>query len=208
MSKLTITIDGVTVKAEQGMTVLQAAREANIYIPALCAHPDLSPFGSCRLCCVEIEGMTGFPPACLTPVTDGMIVRTDTASVREIRRHFLAAILQDHPRISRFPESELTRVADYIGLPKPFPSHESIDLPIVTEEPLFIRDYNLCIECGRCVRACQELTGVGALRFVTTPEGKIKARPFASSLKESGCKFCGACVEVCPTGALRDKETN
>jgi len=209
MDEVTLTIDGSEVRVKNGKTVLEAAQETNIYIPALCAHPDLSPYGSCRLCAVEIEGMSGFPSACTTVAGDGMVVHTNTPLVQEVRRHFLGVILKDIPPAerssSRFRDTELGRVTEYIGFPEDIPQYVPRNLPIISDEPLFVRDYNLCIHCGRCVRACQELRGVNALGFVTC-DGRVEELPVAGSLRESGCKFCGACVEVCPTGALSDKD--
>jgi len=209
MDEITLTVDGTRVKVNKGKTVLEAAQEADIYIPTLCAHPDLSPYGSCRLCAVEIEGMLGFPSACTTPACDGMVVHTNTPLVQEVRRHFLGIILKDIPPTERssprFKDTQLGRVAEYIGIPEDIPQYVPRNLPIISDEPLFVRDYNLCIHCGRCVRACQELRGVNALSFVSH-DGRVEELPVAGSLRESGCKFCGACVEVCPTGALSDKD--
>ncbi len=232
MDEVSLEIDGSLVKVEKGATVLEAAQRANIYIPTLCYHPDLSPFGSCRLCAVEIDGVPGFPSACITPAREGMVVHTNTPLLQEVRRYFLGVILSQHPHICLtceyreqcepqqecrkgiplaerccplFPNCELRKVADYIGVPDNLPPYRPRGLPVVTDEPLFIQDHNLCLLCGRCVRACQELRGVGALQFITSDD-KLEPRPFAGSLEDSGCRFCGACVEVCPSGALRDKE--
>ena len=227
MDKITLEIDAIKIKASRGITVLEAAQKADIYIPTLCHHPKLSPFGSCRLCAVEIEGMPGFPSACITPARDGMVVHTNTPRVQESRRCFLGAILSQHPHIclsceyrdqcepqqeckkgvplaerccSLFHDCELRKVADYIGIPDGLPPYKPRNLPVVTEESLFM-DYNLCISCGLCVRVCQELIGVGALGFVTRND-RLEIGPIAGSFKESGCKFCSACTKACPTGAL------
>ncbi len=230
--EITLNIDDTRVEVDKGKTVLEASQKANIYIPSLCAHPDLSPYGSCRLCAVEIEGVPGFLSACTTQAGDGMIVHTDTPLVQEIRRHFLSIILSHHPHICLTCEyrgqcnpqqeckkgipvaerccyllnrCELQKVAEYIGIPEYTPRYVPAGLPIIREEPLFDQDYNLCIHCGCCVRACQELRGVNAFSFVTR-DGRIEERPVAGSLMESECKFCGACVAVCPAGALSDKD--
>jgi len=234
MDDITLSIDGSEVKANKEMTVLEAAQRANIYIPTLCAHPDLSPFGACRLCAVEIEGMPGFPSACTTPAGDGMIVHTNTPLVQEVRRHFLSVILSQHPHIcltceyrdqcqpqqecekgipiaerccSLFSYCELQKVAGYIGISDDIPRYVPSNLPIVRDEPLFDQDYNLCIHCGRCVRACQELRGVWAFGFVTNDD-RLEEKPVSGSFRQSGCKFCGACIEVCPTGALSDRDVS
>ena len=97
-SMITLTINDHEVKASEGMTVLEAAQAAGVYIPTLCYHPDLTPYCGCRLCIVEIEGMRGFPPACTTPAVDGMVVRTDTSQIHELRRGVLELILTEHPK--------------------------------------------------------------------------------------------------------------
>ena len=256
MDLVSLTIDEVEVKARKGSTVLEAAQEAGIYIPSLCSHPDLpssrevkpveviyrkdqaikststKEYEGCQLCVVEIEGMPEFPTACTTPVSEGMIVHTNTSQVQELRRRNLSLILGDHPHTcltcdqregcAREPCSmkidynlrccpllgrcELQKVTDYIGVGLETPRYNFADLPVVEDEPLFKRNYNLCIGCTRCVRVCQEVRGVGALGFVWQ-DGKAIVGTLAPSLKDSACRFCGACVEVCPTGALTDLET-
>ncbi len=249
-------IDDTEVKTDEGSTVLEAALNAGIYIPALCYHPDLPPapglksneavyrssgvikistsdkneYEGCKLCAVEIEGVQDLPLACATLAAEGMVVHTNTQQVKERRRDNLALILAKHPHAcllcaeregcSREPCSlnvplnerccpklgncEPQRVAEYIGIKEATPRYIFRALPIIKDEPLFDRDYNLCIGCIRCVRICKELRGVEALGFVYH-NGEVIAGTLATSLKDSECKFCGACVEVCPTGALTDK---
>jgi len=210
MDTVTLTIDGREIEAKKGATVLEAARAASVYIPALCFHPDLTPFGACRLCIVEIEKMRGFPPACTTPATEGMVVHTNTPKLQELRRNMLELILSEHPysclTCTNNLKCELQRVAHYIGLDKVTFPYTYKELPIHEEDPLIIRDYNLCILCGRCVRACQEMRGVSAIAFTFRGSQVVIGTAFDRSLKDSGCKFCGACIEVCPTGALRDRD--
>ena len=190
-------------------------------------------FEGCQLCVVEIEGMPGFPTACATPVAEGMVVHTNTSEVQELRRRNLSLILANHPHAcltcaqregcsmtqcsSNVPDKErccplfnrceLRKVADYIGIPIDTPRYTFADLPIAKDEPLFERNYNLCIGCSRCVRICKDVRGVGALSFVFDADGKVIVGTIAPTLEESGCKFCTACVEVCPTGALVDKKS-
>ena len=255
MSKIKLSIDNKEVEVEKGKTVLQAAQSAGIYIPALCAHPDLPPapglkaasviylggkpyhssdpnmeFQGCRLCVVEVEGLKDVPTSCNLPAAEGMVVHINTPRVQELRRNNLKNILLKHPHacltckqregcspFESCPNSipvkerccaklgycELQAVVEFIGLKESIPRYIFKDLPIKKDEPLFTQDYNLCIGCTRCVRACKDLRGIGALGFISR-DGEVIAGPIASSLRESGCKFCGACVEVCPTGALLD----
>jgi formate dehydrogenase beta subunit len=232
--KIKLTIDGVEAEVEKGSTVLQAAQSAGVYIPTLCYHPDLPPYGGCRLCIVEIENMRGFPTSCTTPATDGMVVRTNTSRLQEMRRDFLQLILTEHPnacltcerreRCSPYDiclrnvavtercvvcpknkQCELQHLVDYIGIGEmPLP-YKYKDLPVDDREPLIERDYNLCVLCGRCVQMCEQVRGIGAISFANRGFETVVSTAFNRALQDSGCRFCGACVEVCPTGALMDK---
>ncbi|MGA9349717.1 MAG: FAD-dependent oxidoreductase [Anaerolineae bacterium] len=252
---ITLTIDDCEVKAKPGMTVLEAADAADVYIPRLCSHPNLPTskglkpivavyrgdervegdepdreFDGCQLCVVEIEGMEGYPTSCNTPVEPGMVVHTDTPELRKLRMDNLLPFLADHPHScltcaqregcsrtqcsSNVPEierccpklgnCEVQAVAEYVGIREDIPRYIHPGYPVLDEEPLFVRDYNLCIGCTRCVRACRELRGVDVLGFVFK-DGKVVVGTVNPSLAESACRFCTACVEVCPTGALMDK---
>ncbi len=233
--RINLTIDGVPVEVERGATVLQAAQVADIYIPTLCFHPSLQPYGGCRLCIVEIENMRGLPTACTTPATEGMNVTTDSVRLQELRRSYLQLILTEHPnacltchrrqrcgphdiclrhvsvteRCVSCPNNrqcELQDVVDYIGMPEiPLP-YQYKELPVdYSREPLIRRDYNLCILCGRCVQMCADIRGIGAVSFSRRGFDTVVGTAFDRPLQESGCRFCGACVEVCPTGALMDE---
>ena len=201
-------INGKAVAAKDGMTVLEAAKAADIYIPSLCYHPYLSPAGTCRLCAVEVEGMRGLPSSCTLTVAEGMVVHTSTPRVQEFRRALFEVILSEHPRdclvCSADLQCELQRLAAYIGL-------EQVRVPSVLqdshikEEIFFNRDYSLCVRCGGCVRVCHELRGVRAVFFLLDEKGLSVGTPLDHPLEESGCKFCGACVDICPTGALLDR---
>jgi len=188
-------------------------------------------FEGCKLCLVQVDGQEELALACCTPVSDGMKIYTETDSVKEARKAQLMHILAKHPHAClicaqkegcttepcstnvpieerccpQFGNCELETVAEYIGIREDTPRYTPQNLPVVENEPLFLRDYNLCIGCTRCVRACQELRGVGALSFVRN-DGEVVVGTVAQTLMDSDCRFCGACVEVCPTGALRDKE--
>jgi len=186
-------------------------------------------YRGCQLCLVEIEG-EGIKTACNTLVQEGMIVYTNSPEIIERRQENLKNILSNHPRTclvcpqkegcdlkscssnvpenerccSKFNVCELRKIAEYVGMRIDIPPYVAQHLPVVNDEPLFKRDYNLCIGCTRCVRVCNEVRGVGALTF-STVEGRVVVGTVEPTLKDSGCRFCGACVEVCPTGALTDK---
>jgi NADPH-dependent glutamate synthase beta subunit-like oxidoreductase/ferredoxin len=208
---ITLNIDGRDIEAKKGRTVLEAAQEAGVYIPHLCHHPDLTPVGGCGLCLVEIEGMQGLPTSCTIPAEEGMRVKTKTPQVDRMRRLAMELMLSGHPPectvCSQYLNCELQSVKQYIGTSeelrvrrrsKPFAAN--------TANPLFVHDPARCILCGRCVRACHDLRGVDVLSFMKKGKEAYIGTGSDSSLADAGCRFCGACAEVCPTGALRDKE--
>ncbi|MDZ7295954.1 MAG: molybdopterin-dependent oxidoreductase [candidate division KSB1 bacterium] len=233
-SCVSIRIDNQPVQAPRGWTILQAAQRHGIYIPTLCAHQDLAPFGGCRLCIVEVEGMRGFPTACTTPVEQGMVVRTHTVQLQQMRTEILRLILSEHPASClvceeqqecqqymhtirkvgvttgcRFCPSdgrcELQDVVRYLGVREiGYPVYYR-GLRVEKEDPFYDRDYNLCILCGRCVRVCQDVRLANTLSFKQRGRYTVIGPAFQRTHLEAGCEFCGACVEVCPTGALAEK---
>lgn len=192
-------------------TVLQSALESGIYIPHLCYHPDLNPAGECRLCIVEIEGRDGFPTACTTRVAEGMVVKTRNPDIDRIRRLALELMLARHPSectvCPKYLNCELQSLKQYLGVTDELRVNRyPKSIPVDESHPLFLHDFTRCISCGRCVRACQELRGVQVLEMLNRSTETHVGTKSGLSLADSGCRFCGACVEVCPTGALRDKE--
>ncbi|MBW1695699.1 MAG: FAD-dependent oxidoreductase [Deltaproteobacteria bacterium] len=259
MDTITLTINGKSVEAPASATILEAARGVNIYIPALCYHPDLPPASDCLssqsiyqgdekienarpgehatgcgLCVVEVKGEEKLVEACSTKVRAEMVVTTDSDRIRLRRQENLIPILARHPHACltcaqqegcsrtqcstnvpenerccpRFGHCELQDVANYIGISDATPKWLPTDLPSFKEDPLYVRDYNLCIGCTRCVRVCRDLRGVDVLGFVFDKNGQPMVGTLKLGLLESGCKYCTACVEVCPTGALMDKSVH
>jgi formate dehydrogenase beta subunit len=205
-----LNIDGHDVEAQKGKSVLEAALDAGIYIPHLCHHPDLPPIGACRLCIVEVEGIEGLPPSCVTPAENGMIVRTKTEKIDRIRRLAMELMLAGHPAdcgtCDKYLNCELQSLKQYLGCEDLSVKRRSKLLPINTGNPLFVHDPNKCVVCGRCVRACHELRGVGVLFYIKKDKETITGTASDLPLADAGCRFCGACAEVCPTGAIQDKE--
>lgn len=205
---VTLTIDNKKITVTPQTTILEAAREAGIYIPSLCYHPDLPALASCRLCIVQIEGRRGFHPACVTRVSDAMTVQTDSPQIKELRQNIVWLLLSEYPAIQD-SNTQFRKVIEYIGIKElltGFKKPQSVSLPVI-DAPLYTRDNSKCILCGRCVKICQEVRGVGAIGFVNRGVKAAVGTSNDLSLQDSACRFCGACVEVCPTGALADKET-
>nr|WP_320131444.1 FAD-dependent oxidoreductase [uncultured Holophaga sp.] len=206
----TLTIDGQTVQAEEGQSLLQAALDADIYIPHICAHKDLAPAGACRLCVVEIEGRPGTCTACTTPVEAGLVVTTRSEGLRQKRRLALELMLSGHPSdctgCPKYGACELQSLVQYLQVSdqrlRKRPNLVSAD----TSNPLVMHDMARCILCGRCVRACGELRKVGALSFVQKDGRTRVGVRDGLTMAEAGCRFCGTCIEVCPTGSIRDQE--
>jgi len=209
---LTITINGVKYKAEQGQTILQAALRRGIYIPHLCHHHDLQPVGACRLCLVEVDG-NWKTVACKTAVWDGMRVRTETEEISELRKVALELLIADHDTdclvCAQNTSCSLQRVADHVGVDtmrlKRLRSRQE-RLPIDDSNPFFDFDPNRCVLCGICVRTCDEIMGINAIDFAYRGLG-TKVAGFGDKPRlESNCESCGECVIRCPVGALTEKE--
>jgi formate dehydrogenase alpha subunit len=231
---MTITIDGRSITFEGQPTILEVARANGIDIPSLCDHPLLEPYAACRLCLVEVKGRRGYVPACSTMAEEGLEVRTATPELQVLRRGILELILAEHPNaclicaeksscdeykstIRKTGEvtgcvlclangrCELQRVVEAVGVERVhFPSARR-EGEVRRDDPFIDRDNSLCILCGRCVRVCREVRGAEVLTFVARGSETVIDTAMGRRLVESACRFCGACVDVCPTGSLADR---
>lgn len=204
-----ITIDGTRLEVPENKNVLECALEAGIYIPHLCHHPDLPENGSCRMCIVEVEGQEGVTTSCTLRAQDGMVVHTASERINKLRTLALELLLAGHPEdcstCPKYGNCELQTLIQYIGANNARMRTRIKGIKMEEGNPLLIHDMNRCVLCGRCVRACNNLRGVGVLQYnkkdletyVGTLHGKL--------LKDEDCRFCTACAEVCPTGSIRDK---
>lgn len=209
LGTVNLTIDGLKTKVREGTTVLEAAEGAGIYIPTLCYDEDLVPYGGCRLCVVEIEGMRGLPTACTTPVAEGMVVRTETPAVEHSRRITMELIMANHHgdclTCAKNQDCELQRVARYVGTDEAHfeRMRKSQDIvPIDDSNPAYVRDMNKCILCARCVRACHEITGIDAIDLAFRGDAATISTFGDRPILLSRCETCGECVGRCPSGAL------
>lgn len=231
---VSLTIDGQPVEAGEDDTILDAAKQADIFIPTLCNHPGLPAFGGCRMCLVKVEGMDSYVPACSTPVRDDMVIYSDIEELNRLRRNILELMLSEHPsgcivcadreicfEYHRAPSKagrstgcrfcpqkdacDLYDIAAYLGIEDIRLGIEYRNREVRRDDPFIERDYNLCILCGRCVRVCDEIRGVHAVDFVNRGHETTIGTAFQAPLLDSGCIFCGACIDVCPTGALSEK---
>jgi NADPH-dependent glutamate synthase beta subunit-like oxidoreductase/Pyruvate/2-oxoacid:ferredoxin oxidoreductase delta subunit len=211
MEKVSITIDGYSLEVDSSKSILNAALEADLYIPHLCHHPDLPDVGECRLCVVEIEGCGEIRTSCKTQVEDGMVIHTKTEKLNAMRRLSMELMLANHvddcTTCPKYLKCELQSLIQYLEVSTSRLRRTLNSVPVNTANPLFVRDLNRCVSCGRCVRACKELRGVDVLDYQMTEDDRVMVDvKNHHSMKEEHCRFCGACVEVCPTGALQDKE--
>ncbi len=209
---LGVEIDGRVCQVPLGTSILRAAAEAGIGIPKLCATEMLEPFGSCRLCLVEIEGQRGYPAACTTPVAAGMKIRTQTPALAKLRRNTMELYISDHPldclTCPTNGHCELQDMAGAVGLREVrygYAGEHHLDLKKDESNPYFTFDSSKCIVCSRCVRACEEVQGTFALTISGRGFESRVAASAGESFLASECVSCGACVQACPTATLTEK---
>ncbi|NWG06748.1 MAG: molybdopterin-dependent oxidoreductase [Chloroflexi bacterium] len=207
-----LTINGKQIEVTEGTTVLNAARQNGIKIPTLCDHPHLTPYGGCRLCMVEIKGMRVPMAACTMPASNGMIVETDTPALKKSRNVVLSLLFSERNHFCPFcqvsgGDCELQNAA-YDEEMTHWPMQPQwTNFPVDTSHPYFILDNNRCILCRRCIRACAEMSGNFTLGVEERGAATVVIADTNVPLGQSTCVSCGSCVQVCPTGALIDRQS-
>ena len=211
MDNIVLTIDNKKISCPAGTPILQAAIQNDIKIPHLCYHPDLKPFGACRLCLVEDEQSGRLMASCVTPVAADMTLVTDTPRILSHRRNIVRLMIAEHPEscivCSKGNRCHLRWAAAQMGIGETdlysMPNYK----PLEQANPFIIRDLSKCILCGKCIRADHELVVVGAIDYNLRGFESRPATVHEQGLERSNCTFCGTCVSMCPTGALSAKSS-
>ena len=211
MENIVFTVNGQKISCPSGTSILDAAAKNGIEIPTLCHHPELKPYGACRICLVEDEKTKRLMAACVTPAAPDMSVLTDTPRVLNHRRNIVRLMIAEHPEscivCSKGNRCELRKIAARLGVGDadlyPMPNYK----PYEQLNPFITRDLSKCILCGKCIRADHELVVVGAIDYNNRGFKSRPATLHETPLEESICTFCGTCVSMCPTGALATKNT-
>lgn len=210
MEMVNITIDSRKIQVPKGYTVLEAARQANIEIPTLCFLKDINEIGACRMCVVEIQGARSLQAACVYPVSEGLVINTQSPAVREARKVTLELILSNHDRkcltCVRSKNCELQSLAEQLNIKDLRFEGETYKLPLDNFSPSIIRDPNKCVLCRRCVSMCKNVQGVAVIDTNERGFKTIVSSAFNKSLNDVPCTMCGQCINVCPVGALREKD--
>lgn len=208
---INLTIDGRNIEVLEGTTILQAAAKLNIDIPTLCYLKEINEIGDCRMCLVEVEGKRGFATSCIQKVEEGMVVHTKTPEVLEARKTMLDLILSNHHQdCDNCVRKENCELQDLI---KQFDKEKTVyegtkkTYEIDDKSPSIVRDPNKCILCRRCVSMCNKVQKIGAIGVTERGFNSCVSTAGHNSLNDVNCTFCGQCIEVCPTGALREKDS-
>ena len=207
-----VEIDGLPATVKAGTSILRAARESGVDIPKLCATDSLKPFGSCRMCLVEVEGRKGYPASCTTPIEAGMKIRTQTEALAQLRRNVMELYISDHPldclTCAANGDCELQDMAGAVGLREVrygFDGENHLDAGVDSSNPYFQFDASKCIVCSRCVRACDEVQGTFALTIQGRGFDSKVSAGIGEDFLDSECVSCGACIQACPTATLMEK---
>lgn len=204
-----ITINQQIIETDPDQTILEAALGNNIYIPHLCSHENLHPVGACRLCVVKQAGVSQLVTSCTTKVEAGMVIDTKDEMAEKVRKLSVDLMFKTHPPectgCPKYGKCQLQDISQSVGDTGRNLRHNTIRTTADYSNPIILHEMYRCILCGRCVRACQEMRGVGAIKFEKVND-RMQVVIDGDSLKEADCKFCGACVEVCPTGSIREHE--
>ncbi|BCS81247.1 NADH-dependent [FeFe] hydrogenase, group A6 [Anaerocellum diazotrophicum] len=211
MEMVNITIDGKKIQVPKDYTVLQAAREAGVEIPTLCYLKGINEIGACRMCVVEVKGARSLQAACVYPVSEGMEVITNSERVRRARKVNLELILSNHDRSCltcvRSGNCELQKLAEDLNVKQIRYEGENIRRPLDDFSPSVVRDPNKCILCKRCINVCRNVQEVGVINANYRGFRTVISTAFDRSLNEVACTMCGQCIQVCPVGALREKDS-
>ena len=209
MEDITLTINGKKAICPPGTSILQAAEQEGIKIPSLCHHPDLQPFGACRLCLVEDEKNGRVMASCVTPAAPNMAIRTDSPRVKKHRTNIVRLMMAEHPEscivCSKGNRCQLRQIAADLGLGQTGLYSMANYRPLEQANPFIVRDLSKCILCGKCIRADHELVVAGAIDYNLRGFRSRPATVHDLALEHSSCTFCGTCVSICPTGALAPK---
>jgi len=210
MEMVNITIDSRKIQVPKNYTILEAARYANIDIPTLCFLKDINEIGACRMCVVEIQGAKSLQAACVYPVSEGLVIYTQSPAVREARKVTLELILSNHEKkcltCVRSRSCELQKLAEELNIKDLRFEGETYKFPLDDSSPSIVRDPNKCILCRRCVSMCKNVQGVAVIDTNERGFRTIVSSAFNKSLNEVPCTMCGQCINVCPVGALREKD--
>jgi len=199
-----VSIDGIAVAVTPGETVLDAAKRASRWVPTLCFDDRMAPFGACRVCLVGVEGAPAPLPACTTLCRDGMVVETAEERARRIARNVVELVLSELPEPPA-EHTELAAIARELGVGELRWTGATHEARHDARHPYLVFQHELCISCGRCVRACDEIQGAFALTATGRGFHTNVTAGLDAGFKDSSCVSCGACADTCPTDAITER---